>query len=378
MRTTATLAAAAALALLAGCESREASVPIHASGHIEATEVRLAAKAAGRLVELRPREGDVVRTGEVVARFDTVDLSLELTRAEAELQRADAMLRLVLAGSRAEDVRQAREQLAAAGDELDAADRDLTRLEGLAARGTATLKARDDARTRRDKAQRGVAAAQATLDRVLAGPRPQEIEAASAQRDVAAAQVAVVRQRLADATVLAPSDGVITARSAEPGEVLGAGAPLAVLTDLARPWLTVYVDEPHLAQVRLGGRVEVRVDGRAQAFSGTVSYVSEVAEFTPKNVQTPEERAKLVFKVKIALDNSDGVFKPGMPADAYFKGTENRAQGTGAAGNNATSIPATQGRGEREEGRARVAAHVPVSRFLSPLPSSLPPSFRRS
>jgi pyruvate/2-oxoglutarate dehydrogenase complex dihydrolipoamide acyltransferase (E2) component len=137
--------------------------------------------------------------------------------------------------------------------------------------------------------------------------------------------VAGISQRIADMTVTAPRAGVITGRTAEPGEVLPAGAPLSVLTDLAEPWLTVYVDQPSLSRFALGNAVEVRVDGRTESFAGRVTFVSPVAEFTPKNVQTPEERAKLVFRVKIALDNRDGVFKPGMPADAYFKGSSQPA-----------------------------------------------------
>ena len=111
---------------------------------------------------------------------------------------------------------------------------------------------------------------------------------------------------------------VVTTRIAEPGEILPPGATIAVLTDLSRPWLTVWIDEPSLARVKLGQSVTVRVDGRDQGFEGTVSFISPVAEFTPKNVQTPDERAKLVFRVKVSLDNTDGIFKPGMPADAHF------------------------------------------------------------
>jgi HlyD family secretion protein len=93
---------------------------------------------------------------------------------------------------------------------------------------------------------------------------------------------------------------------------------MAILTDLERPWLTVWIDEPSLSRVTLGQSVTVRVDGSDQDFDGTVSFISPVAEFTPKNVQTPDERAKLVFRVKIQLANPDGIFKPGMPADAHF------------------------------------------------------------
>ncbi|MEW6336863.1 MAG: HlyD family efflux transporter periplasmic adaptor subunit [Acidobacteriota bacterium] len=307
------LAAVAALA----CSDR-GNGAIHASGHIEATEVRLAAKVGGRLLELPHQEGAAVAAGRLVARLDTTDAEHELARAIAEREAADARLRLLLAGSRDEDIRQTREELSRAESEFDAAQRDLDRLEGLASRGTATVQARDDARTRRDVAQRSVRAVRAMHEKVVAGPRPEEIAAARAQRNALDASIAAIRQRIADATVTAPRDGVITQRATEPGEVLPPGALLGVLTDLAHPWLTVYVDEPSLARVRLGEHVTVRVDGRERDFPGTVSFVSPVAEFTPKNVQTPDERAKLVFRVKIDIDNPDGVFKPGMPADAYF------------------------------------------------------------
>ena len=301
-----------------GCNKPVDTGAIQASGHIEATEIRLASKVGGRLLEAPLEEGRQVAIGELVARFETVDAEHQLAQARANAEAADAKLRLLLAGSRAEDLRRAEDQLAQAQAELDAARRDLKRLSGLAERGSATEKSRDDAATRHEVAERAVAAARAQLDKLVAGPRRQEIEAARAQRASAEAMVAGVEQQIVDATVSAPTGGVITRRVAEPGEVLPPGATLAVLTDLARPWLTVWIDEPNLSRVTLGQKVAVRVDGRNESFEGTVSFISPVAEFTPKNVQTPDERAKLVFRVKVALDNSDGTFKPGMPADAHF------------------------------------------------------------
>ena len=310
----------AAGAATVGCRQDTEKSSIHASGHIEATEIRLGAKVGGRLLEAPFEEGDEVAQGEVVARLDAIDAKHQLAQVRADAGAADARLRLLLAGTRAEDLRRAEDQLAQAQTELDAARRDFDRLEGLAERGTATEKARDDAGTRRDIAERAVAAARSQLDKLIAGPRRQEIETARAQRAAAEARVAAVEQQITDATVSAPRDGVITRRVAEPGEVLHPGATIAVLTDIARPWLTVWIDEPNLAQVSLGDPVEVRVDGTVQSFTGVVSFISPVAEFTPKNVQTPDERAKLVFRVKVSLDNTDGIFKPGMPGDAYFSG----------------------------------------------------------
>lgn len=308
------------LAVLMGCNENPNGGHIAASGHIEATQVRIAAKVGGRLLEAPLEEGHQVQPGDLAARFETIDAEHTLAQARAEAQAADAQLRLLLSGTRAEDLRRAEDQLAAAQAELDAAKRDVARLEGLADRGTATVKARDDARTRRDIADRSRAAAQAQLDKLLAGPRREEIEAARARKAAASARIAAINQTITDAVVLVPQAGVITSRIAEPGEVLPPGAPLAVLTHLERPWLSVYLDEPSLSQVALGDAVTVRVDGMAEDFRGTVAFVSPVSEFTPKNVQTPRERAKLVFRVKIALTNEAGVFKVGMPADAIFDG----------------------------------------------------------
>ncbi len=254
----------------------------------------------------------------MVARLETTDAEHLLAQARATAEAADAQLRLLIAGTRAEDLRRAEDQLAQAQAELDAARRDLDRLSGLAERGTATEKSRDDAETREEIAERAVAAARSQVDKLVAGPRRQEIEAARAQRAAAEAAVAAAEQKIVDATVLAPIDGVVTTRVAEPGEVVSPGATIAVLTDLARPWLTVWIDEPNLSQVTLGRTAVVTVDGSDRTFEGTVSFISPVAEFTPKNVQTPDERAKLVFRVKIELKNDEGIFKPGMPADALF------------------------------------------------------------
>ncbi len=307
------------IAVLAiGCSKSVDTGAIQASGHIEATEIRLAAKVGGRLLEAPFEEGNTITTGELVGRLETVDAEHQLAQARANAEAADAQLRLLLAGSRAEDLRRAEDQMAQAQAELDAARRDLDRLSGLADRGSATEKSRDDAATRMEIAERAVAAARAQLDKLVAGPRRQEIEAARAQRASAEAMVAAVEQQITDATVLAPTDGVVTTRVAEPGEILPPGATIALLTDLARPWLTVWIDEPSLSQVILGQQVTVLIDGSDRTFEGTVSFISPVAEFTPKNVQTPDERAKLVFRVKVQLANPDGIFKPGMPAEADF------------------------------------------------------------
>jgi HlyD family secretion protein len=188
-------------------------------------------------------------------------------------------------------------------------------MEGLLASGSGTTKARDDALARRDAAAAALAAARERLKRLEAGFRREEIDAARARLAGAEARIAQLDQQISDAAIASPVPGVVTEKLAEQGELLTAGAPILVVTDLGDPWLTVYVSEPDLARIRIGQSADVVTDD-GQSRQGTISFIAAQAEFTPKNVQTRDERVKLVFKVKIALPNGDGLFKPGMPAEA--------------------------------------------------------------
>jgi len=303
-----------ALALTA-CAQGSPPTGVAASGHVEADEVRVATKIAGRIVSLAVDEGDAVTQGAEIGRIDTVDLELSLTAAEAEASRARADLDLLLAGSRPEEIQEAAALLARAEAEADAARRDLERQETLLASGSGTSKGADDARARRDAAAASVSAASERLARLRSGSRPEEIASARARVELARARAAQVRQQIQDALVLSPTDGRVTEKIVEAGEIVPAGAVLAVVTDLASPWLTVYVGESDLDRVRLGQEAEVTTDG-GESRRGKITYIASSAEFTPRNVQTRDERVKLVFKVKVALPNADGLFKPGMPAEA--------------------------------------------------------------
>jgi HlyD family secretion protein len=188
-------------------------------------------------------------------------------------------------------------------------------MEGLLASGSGTAKARDDARARRDAAAASVQAARERLRRLKAGSRVEEIDAARARVAGADARIAQLEQQLRDAVIASPVDGVVTEKLAEKGELAAPGTAVAVVSDLARPWLTVYVPEPDLGRLRVGQEAEVRTDD-GQVRKGRIAAVASKAEFTPKNVQTRDERVKLVYKLKIGLPNEDGLFKAGMPAEA--------------------------------------------------------------
>lgn len=306
------------LVLVAGCRSQDDAGLIVASGHVEATEVRISAKVGGRLLALDAEEGDTIAKGQSLARIDTTDLELALNTARAERGQAEADLRLRLAGSRVEEVREARAQVARAEAELDGARRDLERMQGLLDSGSGTPKSRDDAKVRRDGAAAGLDAARERLARLETGARPEEKDAARARLAATDARIAQIQQQVTDAAVTSPLAGVLTEKLAEPGELLAPGAGLAVITDLQDAWLTVYVSEPDLGRIRLGQRADVRTDD-GQVREGKIAFVSSRAEFTPKNVQTRDERVKLVYRLKVSLPNTDGLFKPGMPAEARLE-----------------------------------------------------------
>lgn len=317
-RLTATSVAALALLGAAACRNPQDPSLIVASGHVEATDVRISAKVPGRLQSLPLQEGDTVVAGQELARVDTTDLDLALRQARAERAQAAAELRLRLAGARAEDIAELEAQIAGVEADLAGAQRDLDRMQGLLDSGSGTSKARDDAHTRRDVLSARLAATRQALARLQAGFRTEEKDAARARLLAVEARIAQIEQQIADATVVAPLAAVVTEKVAEQGELVQVGSPLVVLTRLEEPWLTAYVSALDLPKLRLGQSGQVVTDD-GQTRAGRISYIASQAEFTPKNVQTRDERIKLVYKVKVAVPNPDGLFKPGMPAEARFR-----------------------------------------------------------
>jgi HlyD family secretion protein len=314
----------------AACRERAPADRVRVSGQIEATEVQVASQVPGRLLERNVSEGGRVSKGDIIAVLDTADTELAITRARAERAQAEAQLKLLQAGSRAEDIRQSEAQVASAQADVAAADADLTaseldveRFEQLLASNSGSRKQRDDAVARRNvarerarAARERVRAAQETTARLRSGARPEEIAAARARIDATSAQIATFEKALADATIAAPIDGVVTTTVADVGELIQPRAPIVIITELDHPWANVYVDEPVVPRLRVGDKATVFTDAGGPGVDGTISYISERAEFTPRNVQTAEDRSKLVYRVKIAVDNASGIFKAGMPVEA--------------------------------------------------------------
>jgi HlyD family secretion protein len=317
-------------ALAAACGNGADPNVARVSGHVEATEVQVAAEVRGRIVELRVDEGDRVARGDLIARLDARDAELQLDRARADLAAAEAQLRLLRAGSRVEDVRQAQAQVeaaetdsAASRAELTAAAADLERFESLLKANAGSQKQRDDAKARADVAQqrvRGaderVRAARENLARLRAGARPQEIDAARARVAGVQAQIAALEKNISDARLVAPVAGIVTTRVADAGELVAAGSPIVTITDLDHAWANLFVPEPLLPRLRIGQAATIHTDAGGDAIPGKVTFISAKAEFTPRNVQTADERSKLVYRIKVTVDNSRGVLKQGMPVDA--------------------------------------------------------------
>ncbi len=320
------------LPALAACTPEPPANEIRVSGHVEATDVRLAPEVGGRILLLAVKEGDRVEPGTVIVRLDSRDHELALQRATADQRHAEAGLQLLLAGSRREDIGQAqaqaqaaRDEAAAARAELAAAETDLQRFESLLQANAGSRKQRDDAATRRDVARERVQAtesrvraAEQSTARLRAGARPEEIAAARARLAAAAAQVAAATKAVDDTSLQSPIAGVVTEKLAEVGEVIPPRTPVVVISDLLNVWADVFVPEPAVPRLRLGQAATVFTDAGGAGLAGTLSYLSPKAEFTPRNVQTADERSKLVYRVRVSVNNADGVLKQGMPVEAVM------------------------------------------------------------
>lgn len=372
----------AAAFALHGCHRSDPG-RIRVSGNIELTEVNVSFKIPGRLIERAVTEGDPVRKGMVVARLDQEQLQGQRDRSEAalagsrslrqqqvtaiayqaeslegqiqqraaEVKAAESRLAEMLAGSREQEKQQARAAVERAESESQRAANDWKRAQTLFKNEDISASDFDQYRTRFETAQAGLSTAKEQLALVLEGPRREQIDTARAQlaearaalrlaeaqrielkrrREEMATRIADIGQRQADVAIIqtqlkdteaiSPIDGVVLVKSAEPGEVLAAGTTVLTIGDLGHPWLRAYISESDLGRVKLGDKASVTTDSfPGKVYAGRVSFISAEAEFTPKQIQTAEERAKLMYRVKIDLENPRGELKSNMPADAEIE-----------------------------------------------------------
>jgi len=353
---------------------------IKISGNIEITEVKIAFKTAGKLIERTVDEGDVVKKGMVVARLDREQLISqrkaqraalmvaesqlsqletavalqrqtvegEIAARAAELQQADAVLRELLAGSRTQEIAEAKAAVDAAQTEATRAQSDWERAQALFKTEDISAAQFDMFRTQYERAVATLRQARERFALVREGPRKETIEAAEAQVarakaaltlaqagqlelkrrqqelgarraeiERARAQIAIIDSQIRDAEVASPIDGIVLVKSAEVGETLGAGATVMTIGDLQHPWLRGYINEPDLGKVKLNARVKLTTDAfPGKVYWGRVSFIASEAEFTPKQIQTIEERVKLVYRIKVHIPNPRQELKSNMPVEA--------------------------------------------------------------
>lgn len=356
---------------------------IRLSGNIELTEVDIAFKTAGKLVELSVDEGDAVKKGQLLARLDTAEFDRSLEREsagvdaarsalaqlqtginyqeealggeialrQADLRQAEARLKELETGSRPQEIEHARAAVAEAQAQHAQAAADWTRAQRLIANDDITRQQFDQFKTRFDASSASLKRATEALKLVEEGPRAEQVEQARAaaekaraalrvagagkidikrrrqelamrQADIerAAAQKGVLQAQISDRQIASPVDGVVLSKSAEVGEVLAGGAALLTVGDIDRPWVRGYIGERDLGRVKIGMAAEVTTDSYpGKVYKGRITFINSEAEFTPKQIQTTEERVKLVYRVKIEVENPNRELKSNMPVDAVIR-----------------------------------------------------------
>jgi HlyD family secretion protein len=375
----------AAGVLLSGCSSRPAGL-VHVSGNIELTEVDVSFKTAGRLVERRFDEGDTVRKGDIVAQLDSDQLAQQKDRDvaaiasadsqyqqlqtsiamqretlagdvaahKADLAQAQAHLDELLNGSRPQEIQQSRATATDAQAQYQLAKADWDRAQTLFGNEDISRQQYDQYEQRLHSTEAILHESEHKLSLVEEGPRKEDIAAArdqvasaaqavkvaeanrlelrrkeeqlgqqKAAIDEARAQAGITGVMLSDTIIRSPIDGVVLVKSAEPGEVLAAGTTVVTIGDIDHPWLRGYISEEDLGRVKLGQHAGISTDSfPGKTYSGRVSFIASDAEFTPKQIQTNEERVKLVYRIKIDVENPQHELKNNMPVEADIRVAE--------------------------------------------------------
>ena len=285
-------------------------------GNIEVDQVDLSFRTPGWVRTRAVDEGQPVHKNQVVAELDDRELKDQVQMAEGDLHTAQATLAELVAGSRPEEIARAEAALRQADADVEYATRDSKRMDDLYAQHLATEQERDQARTALKRAREVQAQAKETLTLAKLGPRQEVINQARARVEQSQASLQAAKTRLSYGQIICPVDGIALSKDIEPGEYVTAGTAVLTVADLHNVYVRVFVNETDIGHVKLGQECEVRSDTfPGKVYKGRVGFISQEAEFTPKTVQTEKERVKLVFRVKVYVDNPAMELKPGMPAD---------------------------------------------------------------
>jgi multidrug resistance efflux pump len=290
------------------------------AGVVEIQEVRLGSKIGGRVAEVCVREGDVVQPGQLLVRFEVPELEAQHQQWQARLQSMEAGLEKAKNGPRPEEIRQARSDLEVAQTNLRLARENFARIEKIYRRGGSDQAEYDATRAARDQCMGQVGAAKAKLDLLLAGTRFEDIADAEARVVEMRGKIRELEANLQEALVRAPERAVVEVLAVRKGDLVPPNQPILRVLRADDLWIKVYVPETELGKVRLGQEVAVTSDSYpGRRFTGVVRQVASESEFTPRNVQSAEERRNQVFGTKVYVADPEGVFKSGMAAEAVFK-----------------------------------------------------------
>jgi len=294
---------------------RELSDHLSLRGNVDIREVYLAFNAAERIRTMSAQEGDRIHAGQVLAELDTSRLRRAVDRATGQMEAQHQLVLRLEHGSRPEEVRKARAEVAAAEVTARNARRTWERQKTLNEKGLAPDDAVDNTRAALEEAEARLAATREALNLSLVGPRKEDIAAARATLDALTAELDLARRNLEEAQLKAPADGVIRNRLAEPGDMASPQTPIYTLALTEPLWVRTYVSEPNLGKIWPGMRAEVYTDSFPdRGYAGWVGFISPTAEFTPKTVETERVRTDLVYQVRVFVCDSRGELRLGMPA----------------------------------------------------------------
>jgi HlyD family secretion protein len=286
------------------------------SGNVEVTEVKVGFTLSGRVVELPWEEGQVVQKGDLLARLDSDEYTSIVAQNRAAIQEATSRLAELKAGSRTQEIEQAKALLKAHEAELTRLKKDYDRSEVLYRNGAISASQNDMAKSAYETRLAQQKGALESLSLIKEGPRKESIHAADSRLQQAKASLVTAEVRLKNTVIHAPMTGIILKKNCELGEIIGQGIPVYTIGDLSRPWIKVYVSGEKRGLIKFGQKAQVTTDTyKNKVYEGTVSFISPEAEFTPKTVQTKEERIKQVYGIKVRLENQDQELKPSMSAD---------------------------------------------------------------
>lgn len=296
---------------------------ITASGTVEATTVKINAKTAGTVNRMLFQEGDRIKAGQVAAEMVRNDLTAQREQSAMAVTAAEAKWKDLINGPRSQELTAAAAAVEQARINVSQAETDLARTQSLSAQGAVPALTLEQAQNTLGLRQEQLRSAQAQMQNLQAGSREQTVTAAWAELERTKAVLKASDALLADLKLISPINGTILQRYFEPGEYVSMGAALYQVADLNRLWVKVYIPTNELPGIKVGNKVKCTVSGSRQTFSGQVEHINSQGEYTPKTIQTKNERANVVYGVKIKLANSRGILKPGMPIDVEFVGDKN-------------------------------------------------------